>query len=88
LYNNLQSPQQPLEGSSAAEAGGEYKASADPVLELALQIDATVKRVRPDSFRGHQARENLIKSALLPLLGNDVAEVERIFAIIKQQAEY
>jgi type I restriction enzyme R subunit len=56
---------------------------------LALQIDAAVKRVRPADWRGHQARENQIKrEALLPLLGNSVAEVERIFLIIKQQAEY
>jgi type I restriction enzyme R subunit len=55
---------------------------------LALQIDEAVKRVRPADWRGHQARENQIKrEALLPLLGN-LAEVERIFLIIKQQAEY
>jgi type I restriction enzyme, R subunit len=56
---------------------------------LALQIDEAVKRVRPADWRGHQARENQIKrEALLPLLGNNVAEVERIFLIIKQQAKY
>ena len=55
---------------------------------LALKIDAEVKRVRPDGFRGSQAKENIIKRALLTLLGNDVAEVERIFAIIKAQSEY
>ena len=52
---------------------------------LALKVDAEVKRVRPNGFRGHQAKENIIKRALLPLLGNDVTEVERIFAIIKAQ---
>ena len=55
---------------------------------LALKIDAEVKRVRPDGFRGSQAKENIIKRALLTLLGNDRAEVERIFAIIKAQSEY
>jgi type I restriction enzyme R subunit len=54
---------------------------------LALQIDQAVKEVRPDDWRGHQARENEIKRALLPLLGN-TGEVERIFLIIKQQREY
>ena len=47
-----------------------------------------VRRVRPDDWRGHQARENEIKRALLPLLKNDVDEVERIFLIIKAQREY
>jgi len=55
---------------------------------LALQIDEAVKQVRPDDWRGHQARENQIKQALWPLLNNNVAEVERIFLILKQQKEY
>ena len=56
--------------------------------ELAVKLDDAVKRVRSDAWRGHQARENEIKRALLPLLSNDPAEVERIFLIIKQQQEY
>jgi type I restriction enzyme, R subunit len=55
---------------------------------LALKIDETVRRVRPHAFRGNQAKENVIKAALFPLLGNDTAEVERIFLIIKAQSEY
>jgi type I restriction enzyme R subunit len=55
---------------------------------LALQIDETVRSVRPNAFRGNQAKENVIKAALLPLLGNDRAEVERVFLIIKAQTEY
>ena len=56
--------------------------------ELALKIDETVKKTRPDSWRGITPRENVIKGALMPLLGNDQAEVERIFLIIKAQKEY
>ena len=56
--------------------------------ELALKIDETVKQMRPDGWRGIQTRENVIKGALLPLLGNDAAEVERIFLIVKAQGEY
>jgi type I restriction enzyme R subunit len=55
---------------------------------LALKTDEAVRRVRPNSFRGNQAKENVIKAALLPLLGEDRAEVERIFLIIKAQKEY
>jgi type I restriction enzyme, R subunit len=55
---------------------------------LALKIDETVRRVRPNAFRGNQAKENVIKRALLPLLGNDPAEVERVFLVIKAQQEY
>jgi type I restriction enzyme R subunit len=55
---------------------------------LALKIDETVRRVRPNGFRGNQAKENVIKAALFPLLGNNRDEVERIFLIIKAQKEY
>jgi type I restriction enzyme R subunit len=54
---------------------------------LAIKVDETVKRTRPDGWRGIQARENVIKRALLDVLGN-VADVERIFPIIKAQSEY
>ena len=55
---------------------------------LALQIDKVVKQVRPNSWRGNLAKERTIKAALLPMLGGDMAEIERIFAIISAQGEY
>ena len=71
----------------AAESPGEYIVSSDPVLEQALTIDEAVKRVRPDGWRGVQAREQVIKAALHKVL-QDESEVERIFLIIKAQSEY
>ena len=56
-------------------------------VSLALKIDATVKQVRPDGWRGVQAKEQLIKAALFGLL-QDPAEVERIFPILVAQPEY
>ncbi len=54
--------------------------------ELALKIDNAVKSVRPDSWRGNQTKENQIKrEALMPLLDNNIEEVQRIFKIIHQQ---
>jgi len=85
LYNNLKSGAE----MRASEPAARYGDSApDEKLELALRIDETVRQVRPDGWRGHQARENEIKRALLPLLGGDVAEVERIFLIVRAQPEY
>ena len=46
-----------------------------------------MKRDRPDGWRGVQTRELIIKSTLFNIL-EDVDEVERVFAIIKQQREY
>jgi type I restriction enzyme R subunit len=70
-----------------AEERTTYNASGDAVLHLALQIDTTVKQVRPDGWRGVEPRERVIKQALFGIL-QDVAEVERIFLIIKAQKEY
>ena len=83
LFNNLQADRD----ASADKMVAEDKASG-AVLDLAIKIDERVKAVRPDSWRGVQSRENEIKRALLPLLDDDVEEVERIFEIIKQQSEY
>lgn len=89
LYNNLMQPRGELSGDKLGEGGHQYGTEAAArALNLALQVDETVRRVRPNAFRGNQAKENVIKAALLPLLGNDAAEVERIFLIIKAQAEY
>jgi type I restriction enzyme, R subunit len=55
--------------------------------ELALRIDETVRRVRPDGWRGLGPKESVIKQALFNIL-KDAAEVERIFLTIKAQSEY
>lgn len=55
--------------------------------ELALRIDEEVKKVRPDGWRGVLARERVIKASLFGVL-KDKDQVERIFLIIKAQAEY
>jgi type I restriction enzyme R subunit len=88
LYNNLKKHDEQPEGlQGAAEERAEYIVPNDPILHLALQIDATVKRVRPDDWRGVERRELVIKQALFGIL-QDVAEVERIFLIIRAQKEY
>ncbi len=85
LYNNLQNNGEYSEGQT--KESGEYVVSSDPVLNLALKIDETVKRERSDDWRGVEPRERTIKKAIYDVL-NDVAEVERIFIIIKAQKEY
>ena len=88
LYNNLKKASQEQEIGSHLEETGGYKVSGDPVLKMALKIDETIRHVRPDKWRGVKAKENIIKGALLPLLGEDQAEVERLFLIIYAQREY
>ncbi len=88
LYNNLKNiGETHARTNHVAEEPNEYMVSGYPVLEKAIEIDAVVKRVRPDGWRGVQAREQVIKAALYKCL-QDEAEVERIFPIIKAQDEY
>ncbi len=88
LYNNLRPPPAAPAPHTAFETPVPYSAGQDPILELALKIDEKVKSVRHAGWRGNKARENVIKAALLPLLGNDESEVERVFLILTAQREY
>jgi type I restriction enzyme R subunit len=88
LYNNLKGGGSSWNGAKwAAERPGEAPGHDGSSLDLALRLDAKIKAVRPDSWRGVQAKEQVIKGALYEVLQDD-AEVERLFPIVKAQAEY
>jgi type I restriction enzyme R subunit len=53
---------------------------------LASKTDETIKRVRPDTWRGVDTRERAVKAALYQI-PHDVSEVERIFLIIKESTK-
>ena len=55
--------------------------------KLACLIDEAVQSSMCADWRGNVPSENLIKQAIYKIL-NDTKEVERIFQIIKQQADY
>ena len=61
--------------------------ASPPLVELALKLDATVRQVRPDGWRGVQPKEQRIKEALYSIL-QDVACVEKLFTVITAQKEY
>jgi type I restriction enzyme R subunit len=55
--------------------------------DLALSVHEAVITHRPDNWKGYEPKERIIKSRLLEVL-KDEDEVERVFAIVKQQDEY
>ena len=78
LYNNLPEPKRPQRCSDGNESTA--RAGAGDRCDR--------QNSRPDNWRGNQAKENVIKAALLPLLDYDEDEVERIFPVIIAQTEY
>ena len=55
--------------------------------ELANKIHEKILRIKPDGWKGNDTKEKVIKGGLFEILKNE-SEVERIFEIIKAQAEY
>lgn len=84
LYNYIKKPApQPISDNLKERPieQEKFRALGDSALKLALRIDETVKQVRPDDWRGVEARERVIKQALYDFIQDD-EEVERIFRII------
>lgn len=60
-------------------------------LELALRVDAAVRRVKKDNWRGHTIKEREVLSAIHQTLGApaaDVARAEQLLEIVREQDEY
>ena len=55
--------------------------------ELALNLHESIIEYKPNGWRGIDTREKVVKQAIYRLL-NDFDETERIFDIVKKQAEY
>ena len=76
IYNNLRAG-----GTRLSDSDG------DPFLALATRVDAKLREVRPDDWRGHQAKEQVIKRGLFQVLRDEDA-VENLFRIVKAQVDY
>jgi len=89
IFNNL-IPDRTIdstEGIAGDKTRPTYVTNHEQYVKLAQQIDETVRRVKPDDFRGHTPRENVIKGALFQIL-DDHERVESIFKVISAQSEY
>jgi type I restriction enzyme, R subunit len=82
IYNNMVESERKV-----AEVAAPYEGVTDSLVALALRIDAVVTQVRPDDWRGVLAKERVIKAGMYGVL-QDAEAVERIFPIVKAQAEY
>jgi type I restriction enzyme R subunit len=55
--------------------------------DLALKVHERIILYKPNGWRGIDTREKVVKKAIYDILGN-VEDTERIFEIVKKQAEY
>ncbi|MGQ0801639.1 MAG: type I restriction endonuclease subunit R [Pseudomarimonas sp.] len=85
LFNNLRVTDRRPDDRHQAEAPSPHY--VDPRLHLTVLLDEAIKRERPNAWRGVMAKENVIKRAMYEVLP-DEAEVERLFLIVYQHAEY
>lgn len=86
LFSNLRAAMADSGPARVADDSNPYRV-ANVALEMALRLDAAVKRQRPNAWRGVLAKEQVIKAALFHEL-QDEAAVERIFPVVKAQPEY
>jgi type I restriction enzyme R subunit len=68
-------------------ANGAHTDGDSGLVDLTVTIDETVKRVRPDGWRGVQSKEEVIKAALYAIL-QDESRVESLFTVISAQREF
>lgn len=87
LYNNLKGRGPAGEMTEQPATFTTSDGPADPTMDLALRIDAAVRRERPADWRGEPAREAMVKQAMHAVL-KDIDEVNRLFPIVCAQKEY
>jgi type I restriction enzyme, R subunit len=63
-------------------------ADGDELLELALEIDRTIRERAPAGWKGDQTREAQVLNALFPLLNRDPDVTRALFELIKNQPGY
>lgn len=89
LYNNLKDSPLLSEAKEAAPAvpSGEPDNETDLAVALAIKLHEAIVSNRPDSWRGVQAKENMVKQAMYGVLQN-FDEVVRLYPIVFAQQEY
>ncbi|MDN5536941.1 type I restriction endonuclease subunit R [Comamonas sp.] len=89
LYNNLKDSPLLNEAKEAEPAvpSGEPDNEADLAVALAIKLHEAIVSNRPDSWRGVQAKENMVKQAMYGVLQN-FDEVVRLYPIVFAQQEY
>ncbi|MHB8814292.1 MAG: type I restriction endonuclease subunit R, partial [Steroidobacteraceae bacterium] len=86
VYNNL--PGILAAGRPASIVAEPRPDDADERVDLALEIDRTMRERAPAGWKGDQAREAQVLNALFPLLARDREATLALFELVKNQPGY
>ena len=86
IYNNL--PRILASGGVPAAVAESSPTAEKATLDLALEIDRTMRERAPAGWKGDQAREAQVLNALFPLLERNRAATQALFELVKQQVGY
>jgi type I restriction enzyme, R subunit len=59
-----------------------------PALEIAVEIDTTIRNVKPDSWVGNSMKERRVRRALKAALPEDYDRLDDLFDLVKARHEY
>jgi len=59
-----------------------------PSLEIAVEIDTTIRNVKPDSWVGNSMKERRVRRALKAALPEDYDRLDDLFDLVKARHEY
>ena len=59
-----------------------------PALEIAVEIDTTIRNVKPDSWVGNSMKERRVRRALKAALPADCERLDELFDLVKARNEY
>jgi len=59
-----------------------------PALEIAVEIDTTIRNVKPDSWVGNSMKERRVRRALKAALPEDYDRLDDLFDLVKARNEY
>jgi len=86
IYNTL--PRILATGGMPAGVAESGPAAETARLELAIEVDRTMRERAPAGWKGDQAREAQVLNALFPLLDRNRAATQALFELVKQQVGY
>ncbi|MHB1541446.1 MAG: type I restriction endonuclease subunit R [Steroidobacteraceae bacterium] len=86
IFNNL--PRILAAGGAASGVAEPGAHEVERRVELALEIDRTMREHAPAGWKGDQAREAQVLNALFPLLDRDREATQALFELVKNQPGY